>query len=457
MKILIVGAGKLGCQLAKALSMKANQVTLMDLKQSALDQMAADTSLKTLLMNGVEICNLRLADVSQMNVTIAVTEKDETNMLIAFLAKRLGSQQSLARVRNPENAHQSAYIRAEMAIDYIINPEKATAQAIQHYLLIENNLHMEEFAQGKIVLANVHSNALKIKENQKFKDLNVSGRVVVAAIARKDQVMIPNGETIIEKTDLLYLSGTKTDVQDFVVENGMKQQDQRMKQVVVVGGGRIGYYLSKSLSEMGIRVTCIEIDRTRCKHLAQQLDNVLIINADGTDLNLLKSEGVFSSDALVAVTGHDEENLILSLLAKQFGTKTVVTKVSRSSYIPILENLGIDAAFNPSVLTTGNVLRTILKGKVEALSLLFGGMAEAAEIQVKKGAYITHGTLQQLKLPKGMIIAAILRDEEVLIPTGSSQVQPGDSVVVFLQTHLMDQLETIFYPADYVKNNGLWQ
>lgn len=456
MKILIVGAGKLGCQLSKALCMKENQVTLMDLKQPALDLAAADLNLNILQMNGVEISSLKQAGVEELNVTIAVTGDDETNLLIAFLAKRLGCHRSLARVRNPEYASQSAYISGEMTIDLIVNPEEATAQAIQHYLLKEKNLHMNEFAGGKIVLAEIHATALEIPENRSLQSLNASGRVVVAAIVREGQMLIPDGESFIEKTDLLYLAGRKGDVEQFAAEYGLKQQNQRVRQVVVVGGGRIGYYLIKSLTESGIRVTCIEIDRERCKYLAQKCEKALILNADGTDLNLLKSEGVFSADALVAVTGHDEENLILSLMAKQFGTKSVATKVSRSSYIPILEKLGVDAVFNPVVLTAGQILRFILEGKVNSISLLFGGMAEAVEISVQPGAYITQKCLQQLKLPKGMIIAAILKEKEVVIPEGSSQVQPGDRVVVFLYTHLMDQLEAVFYPPRKGKDSGLW-
>ena len=456
MKILIVGAGKLGSHLAKALSMKENQVTLMDLKQSALDQAVDVLNLTTLLMNGVEVSSLRHAGVDQLHVTIAVTGDDETNLLIAFLSKRLGCQRVLARVRNPEYASQSAYISNEMTIDLIVNPEEATARAIQHYLLKEKNLHMNEFAGGKIVLAEVHANALTIPEKQTLHHFNDFGNVLVAAIARNGQVVIPDGDTFVEKTDLLYLAGKKVDVQHFVAEHGMKQRDHRMRWVVVVGGGRIGYYLTKSLTKLGIRVTCIEINPERCKYLAQKCEKALILNADGTDLNLLKSEGVFNADALVAVTGHDEENLILSLLAKQFGSEKAVTKVSRSSYIPILEKLGVDAAFNPVILTAGHVLRFILEGKVESLSLLLGGMAEAVEISIQPGASITQKSLQQLKLPKGMIIAAILKEDEVVIPVGTSQIQPGDRVVVFLHTHLMDQLETIFYPPRQGKENGLW-
>jgi len=458
MKILIVGAGSLGIQLAKSLNMKQNQVTLMDLNPSALDQITADFNLITLQMNGVDVNNLKNAGVDQLDVTIAVTEDDETNLIIAFLAKRLGCRRSLARVRNPEYASQSPYLSGEMAIDLIVNPEKSTAQAIQHYLLKEKNLHMVEFAQGNIVLAEVHGNAFVIGEKQKLKELSADGKVAPVAIAREGRVLIPDGETFIEKTDLLYLAGKKEFVQEFAMQHGINQQDHPVKQVVVIGGGRIGYYLTKSLTDKGIRVTCIEIDRSRCKYLAQKCDKALIINADGTDLNLLKSEGAFNADALVPLTGHDEENLILSLLARQFGSKSVVTNVSRSSYIPILEKLGIDAAFDPTLLTASHVLHFILEGKLASISLLLGGTAEVVEISVQPGAYITHKSLQQLKLPTGMIVAAILRAGEVIIPQGTTQVQPGDQVVVFLLSHLMGQLETIFYPAPQTGiKNGLWQ
>lgn len=458
MKILIVGAGKLGHQLAKSLNMTKNQVTLMDLKRSALNQVMADPSIVALQLNGVEVNNLKKAGVDHLDVTIAVTEDDETNLIIAFLAKKLGCRQTLARVRNPEYASQSPYFSEEMDIDLIVNPEKSIAQAIQHYLLKEKNFHMVEFAQGDIVLAEVHANAFVMPQKQKLKELSADGKVVPVAIAREGRVLIPDSEMFIEKTDLLYLAGKKESIQKLTLQYGINHHDHPVKQVVVIGGGRIGYYLTKSLADKGIRVTCIEIDRSRCKYLAQNCDKALIINADGTDLNLLKSEGVFSADALVPLTGHDEENLILSLLARQFGSKSVVTTVSRTSYIPILEKLGIDAAFDSTLLTASHVLHFILKEKLSSISLLLGGMAEVVEISVQPGAYITHKSLHQLKLPKGMVVGAILKAGEVIIPSGTTQVQPGDQVVVFLLSHLMDHLETIFYPAPQTGiKNGLWQ
>jgi trk system potassium uptake protein TrkA len=385
-----------------------------------------------------------------------VTNDDETNILIAFLAKRMGCSHTIARVRNPEYACQSDYLKNEMNIDLIVNPEQAMALSIQHYLIEGSSLHMEEFADGRIVLAEIHANALNNPMGMKLKDLDTRGKVVVATIVREGNVIIPDGETTITKTDLLYLAGEKLEILGFAARYGLKNKRKKISHVVVVGGGRIGYYLTESLTATGIRVTLIEIDRERCKYMAQHFEKTLVINADGTDLSLLKAENVFSADALVAVTGHDEENLILSLLAKQFGTASVITKVSRSNYIPIIEKLGVDAAINPVTLTAGHILRFILKGKVEAFSLLFGGMAEALEITIQPDANITKGSLQQLNLPKGIIIAAVFRENEVLIPNGSSHIQPGDRIVVFLRTSDMDHLEHFFYPRKHGMHSKLW-
>jgi Trk K+ transport system NAD-binding subunit len=270
MHILIIGAGQLGSLLADALSQEDCQVSVMDQDRNALDRLAEGLDFTPLNMNGVEMNNLIKANPRNLDLAIAVTNDDETNMLISYFIKRLGCKHTIARVRNPEFASQSDYVSKEMEIDMIVNPDKATAEEMVCYL-----------------------------------------------------------------TDRV----------------------KRLRHIVIVGGGRIGFFIMESFTALGVRVMVIEIDHQRCKQLARQYDKALIINGDGTDLNLLKGEEVYNQDAFISVTGHDEENLILSLLAKHIKSKIVLCSVSRNSYIPIIQKLGIDLALNPVTITADRIMR----------------------------------------------------------------------------------------------------
>ncbi len=456
MKILIVGMGKLGFQLAEAFAVKDNDITVMDQKHAALQKTTDQLDVLAFQQNGVEITSLKKANIGEMELTIAVTDDDETNILIAFLSKRMGCRHSIARVRNPEYSRQAEFIKQEMNIDYIVNPEQTTAMEIKNYLIRDISMHMEDFANGRIVMADVHVNSVCNIAGIKLKDLDIQEKVLVAAIVREGEVIIPHGDTTVLDTDVLYLIGESSDVASFSSRCGIPTDRMEIDSVVILGGGRIGYYLTEYLVDIGMKIKIIESNRERCKYLAQNFGDVLIINGDGTDLNLLKEEGVFEADALVSLTGLDEENLLLSLLAKQFGMKHVISKVSRPNYIPIIEKLGVDVAVNPVTITASEILRYVLGGKVASLSLLLGGMAEALEIVIQPESYVTRDQLQFMDLPKGIIIGAVLRDNTVLIPDGTTQIQPGDRVVVFVLNTEMSSIGQYFYPPRRGFLSELW-
>ena len=456
MNVLIVGMGKLGFQLAEAFDVQENDVTVMDQKITALQKASDQLDVLTIQQNGVEIKSLREANIHQKDLIVAVTDDDETNMLIAYLAKRMGCKAAIARVRNPEYSRQADFIKQEMQIDHIVNPDQATAMEIRNYLLREASMHIEDFAQGRIVMADMHANANCNVAGTKLKDLEVLDNVLIAAIAREGEIIIPHGETVIEETDVVYIIGESDDVTRFSTQCGIPVEEKVVENVVILGGGRIGYYLSEMLTEIGVNIKIIENDRERCKYLAQCFGDALIINGDGTDLSLLKEEAVFEADALVSLTGLDEENLLLSLLAKQFGMKRVVSKVSRPNYIPIIEKLGVDVAVNPVTITASEILRYVSGGKVASISLLLGGMAEAMEIIIQEESAVTKDKLQYLDLPKGIIIGAVLRNDQVIIPDGKTQILPGDRVVVFVLSSELSKIDKYFHPPRRGFFSELW-
>ncbi len=456
MKVLIVGMGKLGVQLAEAFVYKGNDVTVVDQKQSALQKVSDQLDVLAIQQNGVEMSNLGKTQVSQMDLTIAVTDDDETNILICFLAKRKGCKQAIGRVRNPEYYHQIEFIKNEMDIDYIVNPDRTTAFEIRDYLLKDITLNMENFAQGQISLMDIHVHNLCSVAGKQLKDLDGMEKVRVVAVSREGKVIIPYGDLLIEDDDVLYLVGQSQDVTSFTAGCGVSTEQKQIQSVVILGGGRIAYYLARELKKAGKTVKIFENNHERCKYLAEHLDDVLIIYGDGTDLTLLGEEEAFDADALVSLTGLDEENLLFSLLAKQNGMKHVVSKVSRPNYIPIIEKLGVDAAINPVTITASEIMRYVLGGKVASLSLLLSGMAEAVEIAVQAGSYVTQDALGKLDIPRGLVVGAVLRNNTVLIPNGETKIEPGDRVVVFTLNSEMGRLEQLFYPPKKGRIRELW-
>ncbi|SFH53648.1 trk system potassium uptake protein TrkA [Tindallia magadiensis] len=456
MKILIVGVGKLGFQLAEAFSHKENDIIVMDPKAEALQKASDQLDVLTIQQNGVEVKSLKQARIHEIDLVLAVTDDDETNMLIAFLSKRMGCKKSIARVRNPEYSRQAEFIKKEMSIDYIVNPELATSSEIIRYLMKGLPVHTEDFAHGKIVLADVKVQNLCGMAGQYVKDLNYEERVLIAALNRNGNVIIPHGETEIIETDVLYVIGEKDDVNSFTQRCGISTKKKMTRKVVILGGGRIGYYLADKLLKTGVQVKIIEESRNRCKYLAETLNDALVIHGDGTDINLLEEESIFEADALISLTGLDEENLLLSLLAKQYNTKKVIAKVSRPNYIPIIEKLGVDVAVNPVTITASEILRYVQGGKVLSFSLLFGGKAEVTELIVRKNAYVTEKKLKDLELPQGLIIGSVLRKNKVIIPDGETIITAGDRVVIFAVKDDETDFEKYFYPSKRGLLNELW-
>ncbi|HOA15224.1 MAG TPA: Trk system potassium transporter TrkA [Bacillota bacterium] len=447
MKILIVGIGKLGYQLASAFSQKGNDVIAMDKDPEALQRVEEHLDVLPMLNNGFEIDALKEAHIKELDLTISVTDDDETNILVAFLAKRLGSKKVIARVRNPEYDKQASYLKAEMQIDRIVNPDLATANEIARYLTGALPFHTEIFEASKVLVADVHAGNMPDIVGRLIMELGIPRNMLVVAIVRNGQVIIPHGKTQIEPSDTLYMIGTSDSIESFYKAHCQNRIGNVIKSVTILGGGRIGYYLAVNLLSKRMEVKIIESDKPRCQYLAERLGNALIIHGDGTDINLLEDEGIFNSDALVSLTGLDEENLLISLLAKQHGMDRVIAKASRSSYIPIIEKLGVEMAVNPAMITAAEIMRFTYEGNIRSLALLAGGKAELTELVIEEGAYILKDSLAELNLPKGIIVGCIMRADQVIIPDGSTRIKAGDRAVVFTVSSDQQMVTKYFHPV----------
>jgi len=443
LKIIIIGAGKVGCQIAKTLSSEKHDVTLIE-KDDVIRQSAQNSlDVLTILGNGANVRTLEEAGIKQADMVIAVTSSDEVNMIACMTAKQFGVPQKIARIRNPEYLYANALSREKLGIDLTINPERATAREIVKLLKSPINVaQVQSFAGGKVQLFE-----LKVEEsfpfiNQQLKAITFKYPILVAAIYRNDKIIIPGGEEKIIAGDNLYVLIKK----DYFLELNeiFNQKPLSVQNVIILGGSRIGIQAALILTKLGISTKLIERDKEKCEKIAESLPHTLVINGDGTNIDLLKSEGVETTDGFVAVTGYDEDNLLVALLAKHLGAKKVIAKVDRTNYIPILEKIGVDAVVNPRMTTASAILRFIRRGKIISLTLLKEGEAEVIELIVSPHSKIINTPLKKANLPQNSIIGAIVRKDEVIIPHGDDIIQSEDKIIIFALSSDIKEIEKIF-------------
>jgi len=443
LKIIIIGAGKVGKQIAKTLSSENHDVILIE-KDETRRQMAQDNlDVITILGNGVNVRTLEKAGIKQTDMLIAVTNSDEVNMLACMTAKQFDVPKKIARIRNSEYLYSNILSRDKLGIDFTINPERATAREIIKLLKSPKNVaQIQSFAGGKVKLIE-----LRIDDNfpfidQQLKNIDFKYPILVAAIYRNDKIIIPNGEEKIMVNDNLYILIKKENLIN--LDSIISKKPLLMQNVIILGGSKIGFQTAQILCKLGIKTKLIEMDIEKCEQIAEKLQNTLVINGDGTNIDLLKSEGIETTDGFVAVTGYDEDNLLVALLAKHLGAKKVIAKVDRTNYVPILEKIGVDAVVNPRMTTASAILRSIRRGKIISLTLLKEGKAEVIELIVHSGAKIINTPLKNAKLPKNSIIGAIVRKNNVIIPHGDNIIQADDKIIIFALSSDIKKIEKIF-------------
>ncbi|NLJ40400.1 MAG: Trk system potassium transporter TrkA [Clostridiales bacterium] len=431
MKVMVIGAGKLGCKLAELMLNEDIEVTLVDTNLNAIDRVSGYLDVLTINANGLEFEALRELGIQDYHLLIAVTDSDEKNVIICSVAKKLGCKKVIARVRDPEYVHQFDFIKAEMGIDHIVNPDLATSNEMARYLLKTYSFNNGEFAKGKVSMVDFRADLMGDFVGRKLSELDGFNGLLVVAISRDGDIIIPHGGTILQKEDVVYIIGESSNISGLAARFKLNMDKKHMKRAMILGGGKVSFYLAQRLIHSNIGVTIFEQDLKRCRWLSEKLDNALIINGDGTDINLLEEENLSSMDAFVGATGYDEQNLLMALMAKQSGVGKVIAKVSRPSYIHLIDKLGIDFALDPTNIIAGDILKFIRGGKVLSVSLLLGEQAEVTEIVADKGAKVIGKPLSALGLPKGIIIGAIVRNKKVIIPKGDSVILPEDKVVIF--------------------------
>jgi len=431
MKVAIVGAGKLGMAVTNTLLGGDHAVTIIDTDESLLQKVSSHIDVLTVTANAKEVKALKNTGISSYDFLIATTDNDETNLVICSFAKKLGCGKVIARVRDPEHMQQIQFIKDLMGVDYIINPDLEITNEIYKYLVEKYTLSNGIFSSGKISLLEFKASKHKALIDLPITEFSsVLPGMLAVGISRNGKVIIPHGDDVIKKEDYLYVVGEKEPIQALSKKVHERGKYTDLQKVMIMGGGKTGFYLAKRLSDYGASVKIVEKDKGRCFYLSTHLNDVMVLNGDATDLQLLEEENFEGMDAVVTCTGFDEDNLLLALSAKQHGIEDVIAKVSRRNYAEIISAMGIDMALNPIDIVTSIILRLVQGNKKVLSSQLIQGQAEIMEVYATPHMDILGVPLKDLNLPLSVIIAAIHRGNEVIIPNGDTVIEEDDRLLM---------------------------
>ena len=451
MDIIIVGCGKVGSSLADVLSSEHN-ITIIDKKESLVEAASNDFDVMGIVGNCLQTEILEEANVSKANIMIAVTASDEVNILTCLIAKKMGVRHCIARVRSPEFDKQLVFMREELGISMMVNPDYNAANEIAKVLRYPEAINIESFAKGRVDLAEIRITSGSILDGVALSQLSRRLRleVLICAVQRGEELTIPNGNFVLRSGDKIHMTASHSNMVKFFKSISAAYREKRVKRAVLIGGGRVAYHLAQQLIEMGVKVKIIEIDRERCLELSDRLNKVDISCADGTDHDILEEERVYDADAVVTLTGIDEENILLSLLAKNNGVDKVVTKVNRMSLMQLSDTLDLDSIISPKTIMVNQILQYVrakqnsLGNSVTTLYRLVNDRLEAIEFVVRDKKEYVDVPLKKMKLRDGILIASIARGNELIIPKGDDCLQVNDSVVVITTNKGMHDLSNIF-------------
>ena len=448
MKVAILGAGKLGIRIIEALLDGDYEITLVDTNEDKLNAVSQQYDVLTVTGDAKTVELLREINVSSMDFLFSCTTSDDTNILAASFAKTLGCPRVAARVRDPDHMNQMDFICDNMKIDALINPDMLITSEIYRYLIEKYTLSNGIYTSQRIGLIEFEASRYpKIVGLSLIEFRQVIPDMLVVGITRGGKMIIPHGHDVIQSGDMLYVIGNKEDVFALAKTVHTRLRPADARKIMIVGGGKTGYYLARRLSEYGSFVKIVEKDRARCHYLSDHLRNVMILNGDGTDISMLIEEDLDSMDAFVTATGYDEENILLALTAKNRGVEDVISKISHESYKDLMTTLDLDMVLNPLDITTSAILRIIRGNKRVISSVLLQGQAELMEFNVEKGMSCTNIPLKDFKLPDYIIVAAIHRGLETIIPDGDTKLLPGDRVVIVCLVSHIGYVEKMFKPA----------
>jgi len=439
LKIIIVGCGKVGMTLAERLSQEKHDVTVIDIDAEAIQKVTTLYDVMGVTGNGASFSVQDEAGIKKADLIIAVTSSDELNLLCCTIAQKVGECAAIARVRNPDYSEELSYLRKQLGISLIINPELETAKEMSRLLRLPTAISMNSFAKGHVELVKFKLPEDNMLVGKKIMEIGASKLgVLICGIESEGQLDIPDGSNVFKAGDLISFIATPLNTHKFFRHIGMKTH--HVKDCIIVGGGKTSYYLAKQLSEMNINVKVIERDKKHCETLCTLLPNALVINGDGADESLLLEEGIKEAGSFIPLTGLDEENILLTLFAKKNSKAKVITKINRSTFNDVIDGLDIGSVIYPRYMSTETIIRYVrgmqnsIGSNIETLYHIFENRAEAIEFEITEESQITGKPLMELTLKEDLLVACINRRGRIIIPRGGDTIQPGDTVVI-VTTH----------------------
>lgn len=436
MQIIIVGCGKVGSVLAEQLCREGNNVTVLDLKSERVEQLVNEFDIMGYVGSGLSFDNLNEAGVKKADLLIAVTHSDELNLMCCLIAKKAGNCQTIARVRNPEYSKETDFLKEELGLALVINPELAAASEISRVLRLPSAIDVEVFAKGRVEVLK-----FRIRAGSPLCDItvqemaaNIGRDILICVVERGEEITIPNGTFVLHEKDNIYIAGSSRSTADFFRKIGIEANPVR--NTMIIGGGKISYYLARILLASGIDVKIIEQDAQCCDSLSQMLPDATIIHGNGADKALLMEEGLDRMDSFAALTGMDEENIFLSLYAKTQSDIKTITKINRISFDEVISKLDLDTVVYPKDITAEYIIRyaralgNTIGSNVEAMHRIAGGKVEASEFIIRENSPVVNIPLMDLNLKNDVLIACMQRNGQIIIPRGSDCMQVGDTVVV---------------------------
>jgi len=444
MKIIIVGAGEVGFYIAQRLSEENQNVVLIDKDPQKIKRITEKLDVQALLGGGTSPQVLREAGIREADMLVAAADSDEVNLISCLMAKNLNPYMlKVARIRSPEYLEEEELFGQDLlGIDRVINPESEMVETILSVMEAPGASEVIDFVGGRVKLIGITISEDSSFAGQKLMSLRgMEETLLIGAIARGDEVLIPRGDDIIQADDLVYVV-VRHDEMDGILKL-FNPREQALRSVIIVGAGQTGTALATALDQTKVKARIIDKDTERCTHLAEKLERVIVINGDGTDKDLLREENVEDVDLVVAITGDEESNVLISLLSKGLGAKRAITRISKLSYIPLVSAIGIDTVVSPRLSAVRAILQHIRRGKIVSVAPLKGEHAEAIEAEALETSDIVNVPLADVKFPKGAIIGAIVRDEEVIIPRGDSIIRPKDRLIIFALQPIIPKLEKL--------------
>ncbi|MBR6484261.1 MAG: Trk system potassium transporter TrkA [Clostridiales bacterium] len=436
LKIIIVGAGKVGATLVQQLRKEGHDITIVDKSADKVNNLVDNFDIMGIVGNGASYTTQKEAGIDQADLIIAVTQSDELNLLCCTIAKQFSDCASIARVRTPDYSKEVGYLREKLGLARIINPELEAAKEMARILYLPTALEINSFAHGQaeMVKIKIPEGNMIVGKTIAYIGQNITNDILICAVEREGKVTIPSGGFELASGDIISFVSTRKAGAYFLSQIGF--ETKQVKNTMIIGGGRASYYLSDQLIKNGISVKIIEMSRARCDELNTLLPKAIIINGDGTNPDLLKEEGIADVDSFVPLTGIDEQNVMLTLHAKRLSKAKVITKINRTRFNEILYDLDLGSVVYPKFITSETIIayvRALTATKdsdIETLYHMFDSRAEAIEFKVAEGSGVTGTPLKDLQLKKDLLIAFISHEGKIIIPTGNDVISEGDSIMV---------------------------